>query len=61
MGRASSSSVGGVTSPRLSLPPGSPDLIARDEDFWAEVRGAFIVDRSPVNLDNGGVRHRAAC
>ncbi len=34
---------------------GSPDQIARDEDFWFEVQQAFTVDRSLVNLNNGGV------
>ena len=33
---------------------GSPDHIARDETFWAEVGRAFTVDRSLVNLNNGG-------
>lgn len=34
---------------------GSPDAIARDEAFWHEVQQAFTVDRSLVNLNNGGV------
>ena len=34
---------------------GSPDEVARDEDFWYEVQQAFTVDRSLVNLNNGGV------
>ncbi|MFO0875363.1 MAG: aminotransferase class V-fold PLP-dependent enzyme [Phycisphaerales bacterium] len=29
--------------------------IARDEDFWFRVQQAFTVDRSVVNLNNGGV------
>lgn len=33
----------------------SPDAIARDEDAWAEVQRAYTVDRSIVNLNNGGV------
>ena len=49
--------------PRLGLaaghlPPqrsGSAHAVARDEDFWAEVAQAFTVDRSLVNLNNGGV------
>jgi len=32
-----------------------PDQIAGDEDFWFEVCRAFTVDRSLVNLNNGGV------
>lgn len=33
----------------------APAVIARDEDFWHEVQQAFTVDRSLVNLNNGGV------
>src|SRR2546425_4988548 len=29
--------------------------IARDEDFWFEIQQAFTVDRSIINLNNGGV------
>ena len=29
--------------------------IAKDEDFWATVQQAFTVDRSLINLNNGGV------
>ncbi len=35
--------------------PGPAALVARDEDFWAEVARAFTVDRSLMNLNNGGV------
>ena len=31
-----------------------PVQAARDEDFWSEVRSAFTVDRSIINLNNGG-------
>ena len=34
---------------------GSPEEIASDETFWSEVARAFTVDRSLVNLNNGGV------
>jgi len=34
---------------------GTPAQIAADEDFWFEVAQAFTVDRSLVNLNNGGV------
>jgi selenocysteine lyase/cysteine desulfurase len=33
----------------------SPSEAASDEDFWAEVSKAFTVDRTLVNLNNGGV------
>jgi len=29
--------------------------VARDEDFWREVQTAFTLDRTIVNLNNGGV------
>jgi len=55
---------GSVTEARL-LPPLLTDRststlesaahLARDEDFWAEIARAFTVDRSLINLNNGGV------
>ena len=33
----------------------SPDEIARDEDFWREIQQAFTLDRTIINLNNGGV------
>ncbi|MCS7082200.1 MAG: aminotransferase class V-fold PLP-dependent enzyme [Bacteroidota bacterium] len=36
-------------------PHRSPEEVARDEDFWAEVQQAFAVDRTLINLNNGGV------
>src|SRR4051794_6066114 len=36
--------------------PGRPaDAVARDEDFWLNIRHAFTVDRNMINLNNGGV------
>ena len=32
-----------------------PEVVARDEAYWREVQTAFTVDRSLVNLNNGGV------
>jgi selenocysteine lyase/cysteine desulfurase len=34
---------------------GGPEELAADEPFWFEVQQAFRVDRSIVNLNNGGV------
>jgi len=34
---------------------GSPEEIARDESYWFPVQQIFAVDRSLVNLNNGGV------
>jgi selenocysteine lyase/cysteine desulfurase len=31
------------------------DKVAADEDFWREIQQAFTVDRSIINLNNGGV------
>ena len=31
------------------------DLVARDEDYWMNIRHAFTVDRNLINLNNGGV------
>ena len=44
-GQAASAAVAGRTA----------DIVARDEDFWFNVRHAFIVDRNLINLNNGGV------
>jgi selenocysteine lyase/cysteine desulfurase len=32
-----------------------PADLARDEDFWREIQGAFTLDRTLINLNNGGV------
>jgi selenocysteine lyase/cysteine desulfurase len=34
---------------------GKPTVVARDEEYWAIVAQAFTVDRSMINLNNGGV------
>ena len=39
----------------LASHPGTPQEVASDEMFWAEVQRAFTVDRTLVNLNNGGV------
>ncbi|MGH7645315.1 MAG: aminotransferase class V-fold PLP-dependent enzyme [Gemmatimonadales bacterium] len=33
----------------------SPEAVAADEDFWVEIQRAFTVDRTLINLNNGGV------
>ncbi|HUE01863.1 MAG TPA: hypothetical protein VMR62_19995, partial [Bryobacteraceae bacterium] len=33
----------------------TPEDVASDEDYWAEIRNAFSVDRNVVNLNNGYV------
>ncbi len=39
----------------LSRHSGSSEELARDESFWFKVQQAFTVDRSLINLNNGGV------
>jgi len=34
---------------------GEPAAVARDETFWFEVQQAFTIDRTLINLNNGGV------
>jgi isopenicillin-N epimerase len=34
---------------------GTPAELAADEDFWAPIQRAYPVDRSMINLNNGGV------
>ncbi|MEZ6033723.1 MAG: aminotransferase class V-fold PLP-dependent enzyme [Planctomycetaceae bacterium] len=31
----------------------SPEEVAADEDFWAQIRNEFTIDRSVLNLNNG--------
>ena len=33
----------------------SSEELAQDEDFWSEIQRAFTVDRTIINLNNGGV------
>ena len=33
----------------------APDDVAQDEDYWREIQSAFTLDRSLINLNNGGV------
>lgn len=33
----------------------TPDDVARDEDFWLQVRHAFTIDRNHINLNSGSV------
>jgi len=39
----------------LAGAPGAPEELATDEAYWGVVQRAFAVDRSMVNLNNGGV------
>lgn len=32
-----------------------PEDVARDEDYWREIQSAFTLDRTIINLNNGGV------
>ena len=33
----------------------TPEEVARDEDYWADIRNAFTVDRNVINFNNGYV------
>jgi len=33
----------------------SPEEVAEDESYWAEIQRAFDVDRTMINLNNGGI------
>ena len=33
----------------------TPEAVARDEDFWFQVRHAFTIDRNQINLNSGSV------
>jgi selenocysteine lyase/cysteine desulfurase len=44
-----------VGDPQADAPSRPLDEMARDEDFWLQVQQAYQVDRSIVNLNNGGV------
>src|SRR5689334_25284445 len=33
----------------------SPDAVADDESYWAEIQRAFDADRTMINLNNGGI------
>ncbi len=45
----------------LAQHKGTAEGVAKDEDFWFEVGRAFTVDRTLVNLNNGGVSPSPAC
>src|SRR6266852_1367497 len=50
-----SDSIARAQSAAQSLSGRPADAVARDEDFWLNIRHAFTVDRNMVNLNNGGV------
>jgi ATP-dependent protease HslVU (ClpYQ) peptidase subunit len=33
----------------------SPEDVAQDESYWREIQAAFTLDRTIINLNNGGV------
>jgi len=39
----------------VAATPGDPQTVAWDETFWAPSQQAFAIDRSMINLNNGGV------
>jgi isopenicillin-N epimerase len=58
MGSMASFSEGGIArilAASRSLNDTSPEKIAANEDYWREIQQSFTVDRSLINLNNGGV------
>ena len=47
--------LGSVLAAGRSVAGRAADEVAADEDYWREIQLAFTVDRSLVNLNNGGV------
>jgi selenocysteine lyase/cysteine desulfurase len=47
--------LGRVLAASGSVEAGSPEEVAADERYWREIQQAFTVDRTYVNLNNGGV------
>src|SRR2546426_8504921 len=43
-----------VVSANQAVAGRSPDDVAQDEDFWLDVQQAFTLDRTIINLNNGG-------
>lgn len=44
-----------IASAAATLGPAAAGDVAQDEDFWREVQLGFTLDRSIINLNNGGV------
>ena len=44
-----------IQSAAASTAERSPEQMAGDEDFWFQIQHAFTVDRTIINLNNGGV------
>ncbi|MCC6676266.1 MAG: aminotransferase class V-fold PLP-dependent enzyme [Phycisphaerales bacterium] len=44
-----------ATLTELADHPGSPDEVAQDETYWSQIQQAFTMDRTIINLNNGGV------
>jgi selenocysteine lyase/cysteine desulfurase len=47
--------VGRILAASRNVIDSSPEKIAANEDYWREIQQAFTVDRSLINLNNGGV------
>lgn len=44
-----------ITRTISAITPRPPAELADDEDFWREIQNAFTLDRTLINLNNGGV------
>jgi isopenicillin-N epimerase len=49
------SAIGSLFKANLIAGDRAPDSLADDESYWAEIQRAFDVDRTMINLNNGGV------
>ena len=47
--------IGSVLAAGRSVAGRPPEEVAADEDYWREIQQAFTLDRSLINLNNGGV------
>jgi len=47
--------IGSVLAASRAVAGRPPDDVAADEDYWREIQQAFTLDRSLINLNNGGV------
>jgi len=47
--------IGSVLAAGRSVAGRPADEVAADEDYWREIQQAFTLDRSLINLNNGGV------
>src|SRR5262245_3499861 len=50
---AAASAAAGAVARSVFAAEGTPEVVAKNEDYWAEVRNAFSIDRNIINFNNG--------